>query len=313
MNSVDDRVEILVMGAGSVGGYFGAMLKKRTAAEVTFVARGTHLQAMQQKGLTIKSSNNAIKLSVRATDEPGQAPPPDLILFTVKSYDTPSAIEQIKPIVSEHTQILTLQNGIENYPKLVQAFGEKRVIQGFCKVGASLPEPGVISHAAFGEVTMGEPGGHQSERLKKIASLFKQAGIPTTVSGDIRHEVWLKFTWNCLLNMVTAAADVTVDQIFKIPEGPRFCYRLFDELQEVAEKEGVDISDEEGATIIESARSLKGFETSTYQDRQKGKPMEYEAFTGAILRLADRHGLDLPHHQSLYAILKMVDLNANGR
>lgn len=309
MTKQSELLDVLVMGAGAVGGYFGAVVQKRTAASVWFIARGSHLEAMKTEGLAVKSSENAFHLAVNATENPKEAPEPDLVLFTVKSHDTETAIEQIKPVVGKQTQILTLQNGVENYQKLAEAFGSDQVVQGFCKVGASVTEPGVIRHAAFGEVTIGERNGRQSERTEKIKILFEQAQVPITVSRDIRHEIWLKFTWNCLLNMVTAAADVTVEKIFEVPEGEELCYHLLDEIQRVARKEGVTISDEEGISIIESARSLEGFETSTYQDRQKGKPMEFEAFTGAVLRMGSRHSLNLPYHKTLYAILRLVDID----
>lgn len=300
---------VMVMGAGAVGGYFGGRIAQRTAANVALVARGDHLKAIQESGLLIKSEGQNEHISVDAFRNPEDAPVPDLILFTVKSYDTDAAIEQIRPVVSEDTQILSLQNGIENYPKLVEAFGEDRVIQGFCKIGAGVPKAGVIAHNAFGEVTVGEQYGSDSLRMSSVQKLFNNAEIPVKVTSQINREVWIKFSWNCLLNMVTAAGNVTVDKIFQYPESEQLCYGLFDELRKVAKAEGVELSENDGKKIIESAKELTGFETSTYQDRQKGKKMEYEAFTGAVVRLADRHGIDAPHNKTLYAMLKLIDAN----
>ncbi len=299
---------LMVMGAGAVGGYFGGRVARAASAKVTLVARGEHLNAIQREGLVIESEDNRLKVTPEAVENPGDAgSKPDLILFTVKSYDTGAAIRQITPVVSQRTQVLTLQNGIENYPKLVEAFGEDRVIQGFCKIGASVPRPGVVQHSAFGEITLGEQDGSESGRIMEIKSLFEEAGVSTAVSSDITHDVWVKFSWNCLLNMITAAANVTVDKIYGHEEPVALCYRLYEEIQKVAAREGVELTDEEGAGIIESARKLEGFETSTYQDRKKKKKMEYEAFTGAVVRLADKHDLDVPYHQTLYALLKLID------
>lgn len=300
---------IMVMGAGAVGGYFGGRIAERTDAQVTLIARGDHLKAIQESGLIIKSEGQNERISVDAFRNSEDAPVPDLILFTVKSYDTEAAVNQIRPIVSEETQILTLQNGIENYPKLVEAFGEDRVIQGFCKIGAGVPKAGVIAHNAFGEVMVGEQDGSDSLRMSSVEKLFNDARIPLKVSTQINREVWIKFSWNCLLNMVTAAGNVTVDKIFEYPESEQLCYGIFNELRKVAKAEGVELSKNDGKKIIESAKELTGFETSTYQDRQKGKKMEYEAFTGAIVRLADRHGIDVPQNKTLYAILKLIDGN----
>lgn len=298
---------IMVMGAGAVGGFYGGCIAERTGSEVTLIARGAHREAIKKNGLTIRDKEGDRTIKVQAYDDPARADVPDLVLFTVKSYDTEEAIAQLSPAVSSETQILTLQNGIENYDKLTGAFGAGRVIQGFCKIGAGVPEPGVVAHRAFGSVTVGEQDGSVSGRIRKAEALFQKAGVPVRISTEITREVWLKFTWNCILNMVTAAANVTVEKIIKTKEGEELCYRLFNEIQNIAGKEGVTLEDEDGRKIIETSRELTGFETSTYQDRQKGKKMEYKAFTGALVRLADKHNLSVPHNRTLYALLEMID------
>lgn len=304
---MDKYHNLMVMGAGAVGGYFGGRVAERTSTEVTLIARGDHLHAIQKQGLLIKSEEKESRIAARALRHPKDAPDPDLVLFTVKSYDTEAAVEQIRPVVSENTRILTIQNGIENYPKLVRAFGEERVIQGFCKIGAGVPEPGVIEHKAFGKITIGEQDGSHTSRIEKTKTLFEEAKVPVRVSSEITREVWLKFSWNCLLNMVTAAGNVTVEKIFEHGESKQLCYHIYEELRKIAEDEGVKLSREAGKTIIEAAGDLTGFETSTYQDRQKGKKMEYEAFTGAVIRLAEKHSIEVPYNQTLYAILKLID------
>lgn len=290
-----------------MGGYFGGCIAERTTADVTLIARGAHLEAIKRNGLLIRSGDQERRIKVDAYEDPENAEKPDLIFFTVKSYDTDEAINQIRPAVTEATQILTLQNGIENFPKLVDAYGSDRVIQGFCKIGAGVPEPGVVVHKAFGSITIGEQDGAVTGRIKDVESLLKRAEVPVSISNEIKREVWLKFSWNCILNMVTATANVTVDKIFEHEEGEQLCYQLYHEIMLIAEKEGVELKPEDGEKIINSSKKLTGFETSTYQDRQKGKKMEYEAFTGAIVRLADKHGLDVPHNETLYALLKLID------
>lgn len=296
------------MGAGAVGGYFGGRLDERTDARLTFVARGEHLRALQQKGLRIRSVDGDAELSVHAVKAPSDcSEAPDLILFTVKSYDTGPAIEAIRPVVAAHTQILTIQNGIENYGKLAGAFGSHRVIQGFCKVGAGVTGPGVITHKALGEITAGERDGEPTRRLRALQALFEEADIPVHITPEIDRKVWLKFTWNCIFNMVTAAADVTVDKLFERQETEQICYQLFDEIREVAASEGVTLTEDDGKGIIEPARQLRGFTTSTFQDRRKGKRLEYEAFTGAVVRLADTNGVAVPRNRMLYSLLALID------
>lgn len=301
--------KVMVMGAGAVGGYFGGRIAERTSAEVSLIARGAHLKAIQKNGLQIKSIKGDVKVQVDASDNPIKVNQPDLIIFSVKSYDTPGAIKKIKPIVKENSQILTIQNGIENYPQLVDAFGAERVIQGFCKIGAGIAEPGLVEHKAFGEITVGERNGQSPPRLKKLEQLCEDAAIPLHITPEIERRVWLKFAWNCVFNMLTAVANVTVDKLFAEEETENLCYHIFDEISKVARAEGVTVTAEDARKIIESARDLTGFETSTYQDRKKGKKLEYEAFTGAIARLGHKHGIAVPHNETLYALLKVIDEN----
>lgn len=299
--------QVLVMGAGAVGGYFGGRVAEKTSASVTFIARGPHLQTMQQHGLQLNSVDGNARVDVNAFEHPPENPLPDLILCTVKSFDTEDAIRTIRPVVTDHTQILTIQNGIENYPKLTSAFGRERVIKGFCKIGAGIAEPGVINHKAFGKITVGEKDGSTTDRLEKLKSLFEDADIPLHITREIDRKVWLKFAWNGVFNMLTAAAGVTVEKLFEHEETEQLCYHIFNEIQQVAEKEGILLCEADAKEIIEPARNLEGFTTSTYQDRQKGKKMEYEAFTGAIVRLAKKYDVHIPYNEMLYGMLKLID------
>lgn len=286
----------------------GGMVDKNTNKKVLFVARGAHLEAMLFSGLVIRSPEGNSRFRVQAGDDPRAMDKVDLVLFTVKSYDTDHAIEQIRPVVGPDTQILTLQNGIENYMKLVDAFGEDHVIQGFCRIGASVPKPGVIQHSAMGTITIGDTDSGDLSRLKAVQELFSRAGVSCQVSDDIRHEVWVKFTWNSIFNMLTALMDVTVDRLFSNEIGDKLLYDMFDEIRKVAATRWVKLTDEDAENIIEGARKLnEGFETSTYQDRQHGKRLEYEAFTGAIVRLAREADIPVPIHETLYKMLNMLD------
>lgn len=298
---------ILVMGAGAVGGYFGGRIAERTDHRVTFIARGKHLEAMKTRGLEIRSPDGNATVTPRVRSEPGQAEPPDYILFTVKSFDTLKAIEQIRPVVAEQTQILTLQNGIENYPKLIGAIGEDRVIQGLCKIGAGIPEPGIIEHSAMGKIIFGETDGTETRRIARLKELFDQAEIPGIISADIHHDVWVKFAWNCVFNMLTACAGITIDRLFEKPETEALCHTIFGEVRKIAEKKDIRLTKKDEERVIESAKKLEGFVTSTLQDRRKGKKLEYDAFTGAMIRLAVKHDVAIPHIATLHGLLRAID------
>lgn len=297
---------IVIMGAGAVGGYFGGRLAEVYGDNVHFVARGAHLEKMQQHGLTIKSEGQDVTIPVSASE---QVPddPADLVLFTVKSYDTDEAIDKIKPIIDDQTQILTIQNGIENAAKLMDVFGEERVIDGFCRIGASVIEPGVIEHSMMGSICFGEADNIPTDRIELLASWFDTAGIDYRISDNVRRDIWIKFCWNCIFNMLTGIANVTVDHLMDDAATETLCYRVFEELQQVAATEGIKLTDEEGRDMIEGSKNLGAFKTSTYQDRQRGRPMEYDAFTGAVVRLADRHNIEVPVHRTLLGLLRAID------
>lgn len=297
----------LVMGGGAVGGYFGGRIAERTPCKVTLIVRGDHLKAIREQGLRIESPDGNTCLKLEATDDPRRAGEPDLILFTVKSHDTDSAIKQIAPVVGDNTQILTLQNGIENYGKLEETFGRHRVIQGFCRIGAGVIEPGLIRHHGLGTVVAGEQDGSVTERLEALREIFEGAGIEFFVADDIRHQVWKKFAWNCLFNMMTALAEVTVDELLADEKAEALCHALFGELRAVAATQGIQLTREDENQIIEGAKKLENFKTSTQRDREKGKRLEYEAFCGAVVRLAGANGVDVPHNETLYALYRLID------
>ena len=295
------------MGAGAAGGTFGVQLAKSQNNTVFFVARGPHLEAIKRKGLSIQSREGKFNLKVCVSDDPGDfKSEPDLILLTVKSYDIESAMERLKPVVSKKTQILSLQNGIENYPKLVNAFGEEQVVRGFCGMNAEVIQPGVIQGGP-GKIFMGENNGDMSTRLRWLQFLFETSNIRSIVCEDIHHNVWRKFAWNCIFNIVSAITQLTVGTIFDDPGKIQLCKDLFKEISQVAKSQDILLGADKEKLIFDIARDSGGIKPSTLQDRLKGKRMEYDAFTGALIRLADKHKIHIPINRSIHDQLKQLD------
>ena len=295
------------MGAGAVGGTFGSLLAKVKTNTVFFIARGNHLEAIKRNGLSVQSRKENFTIKVNVSDNPNNIKSkPDLILLTVKSFDTDSAIEQLKPVVFRKTQILSLQNGLENYPKLVNAFGEEQVVRGFCGMNAEVLRPGVIQ-GGQGYIFIGENIGEISARTQWLKSLFETSNIQCTVSQDIHQDVWRKFAWNCIFNIVSAKTKLTLDKIVDDPEKIQLCKDLFREIAHVAKSQGVLLGDDMEKLIFDSAKNSGDIKTSTLQDRLKGKRMEYEAFTGTLIRLADKHKIHVPINRSLYEQLKQLE------
>ena len=294
------------MGAGAVGGTFGALLEKEKNNTVFFTARGQHLEAVKRNGLSVQSGKEKFTIKVNVSDNPGDfKSKPDLILLTVKSFDTDSAIEQLKPVVFRKTQILSLQNGIENYPKLVNAFGEKRVVRGFCGMNAEVLQPGVIQ-GGQGYIFIGENIGEISARIQWLKSLFETSNIQCTVSQDIHQDVWRKFAWNCIFNIVSATTQLTVGKIVDNPEKIQFCKDIFKEISQVAKSQDVVLGADKEKLIFDIAGDSGDIKPSTLQDRLKGKRMEYDAFTGALIRLADKHKIHIPINRALYDQLEQL-------
>ncbi len=306
MKSFDFK-SIMVMGAGGVGGYFGGKLIQNSNRGISLVARGEHLKAIKKQGLKVESIDGDFVLECPASENPVDLPRPDLILFTVKSYDTDNAIEQVKSVMTEETQILPLQNGIENIPKLVEAFGDDRVMYGLCRIGIRISEPGKLSHTNPGSVILGERDGRRSERIETIKGIYDGADVKCEISNNIRREIWKKFSWNSIFNMVTAAENQTTDQLYENGQPKPRLRKLANEILKVAKAEGVNLQKEDLEKMVVKTQNIGAFITSTLNDRRVGKKMEFDAFTGAILRLGNKHGMELPEYQKLHQDLQEAD------
>lgn len=299
---------ILIMGSGAVGGFYGAHLAQTKGIEVTFIARGAHLDAMQKRGLEVTGEKKMRLYPVRAVEKPIDTDPsPDLILMAVKSFDTHKCLDHINRVIGQNTQILTLQNGLENYEMLADTFGAKKTIRGLCKIGVEVTAPGVIDYRGFSSVLFGEEDGSESERVISLQKTMEASGISSRISGNIQKQAWKKFIWNGIFNMMTGITGATTNKIFKYQECYDMAWQLFLEIRSIAKAEGVDISFDDGRKIIEQTKELGAFRTSTMQDRLNGKPLEYDAFCGFISRKAELYEINAPVNKSLFALYKMLE------
>ncbi len=197
-------MRVAVMGAGAVGGYFGARLDK-AGHEVWYIIRGSRWKAMRLTGLQVESIDGDFEVvPVRFTEDPSTVGPVDLVLFTVKSTGTREAAEAIRPMVRNHTTVLAIQNGVDNETIIAGAVGEDRVLPGVAVIGVSVPEPGRIRHTNNGSITLGEVSGEETQRVRDICKAFADAGVDTRVSSDIRSVKWRKLVWNASFNPLAA-------------------------------------------------------------------------------------------------------------
>ena len=300
-------MKILVMGAGAVGAYFGARLQE-IGEQVIFCARGENLRALKQRGLEIASIRGDLKLKVQATDRPAEFAPYDLILFCVKVYDTDAAAESIKGCIAPGGGVLTVQNGVENEDRLIEILGDGVILGGNARIGAELVAPGKVVHVTNGYMDFGELDGRETARAKAYADAFRRAGILGEFTPRIRALRWDKLMWNAAFNTVTALTRKAVGAVLEDPDGKALVRTLMREVMQVARAEGADITEERIDLFIDhSEKHLGAVRTSTLQDFERGKRLEYEALAGAVVRAAHRHGIAAPASETIYALLKLLD------
>ncbi len=299
-------MKILVMGSGGVGGYFGGKLAK-SGEEVTFVARGEHLRALQKKGLSVESIDGDFHVAVRAVQEPAEAGLVDLVLFTLKSYDTDTAAAQVKPCVAPETVVLPLQNGIGNAERIGQIVGADRVMAGAAYIVSAIESPGVIKHTAAGRIVFGELDGSDTPRGRAIAAACHRGGFRAECSLNVRKFLWEKFALICAQGL-TASTRLGIGQIRSCQESRQMLRMAFEEVVALAVASGVEMQQGVVDWLMKVADALPpDTKTSLYHDLVQGKRTEVEALQGTAVRLGQRYGVPIPMNFAIYAHVKLHD------
>ena len=301
-------MRILIAGTGGVGGYFGGRLA-HAGLDVTFLARGRNLEALRQHGLTIESVDGDVRLPhVVATDTVAGRPNVGLVIVTVKSYDTAATAEAIAPVVTPDTIVLSLQNGIENEGRLAAALGLPPLLGAMTQIGAELVAPGVVRHVAQGTIVFGEISGHESERTRALTQLFTSASVRHRLSSNILLMLWDKLSWNASFNAVTALTRRTSGDAARHPGSARLLREAMLEVIAVAHAQGIMLDpDRVGSVIAHAAEHLGTLRTSMLQDVERGKPLEYDAINGAVVRVGEALGVPTPLNRTLVGLLAALD------
>jgi 2-dehydropantoate 2-reductase len=299
-------MKIGIMGTGGVGGYFGGLLA-RAGIDVHFVARGKHLQSIQEEGLQVVSSQGNFRVLVHATSEPFEIGPVDLLLFCVKSFDTLDAARASAPMVEEDTMVLTLQNGIDNVDKLSQYFGPERILGGTTYIEATLASPGVIAHTGrLGRIVFGDPSGEKSERAEGVLDIFRKAGIDASLSMNIQEVLWSKFLFICGVHGVSTLSRAPLGLVLSCPETRELMKGVMEEVFELAKKRGIALSDNEVPEALALAESYnKRFKCSMLRDLEWRRQMEIDALNGMVVKLGNEAGVESPLNRAIYACLKL--------
>ncbi len=300
-------MRIAVMGTGAVGGYFGAKLAS-AGHQLAFITRGRHLQALRKNGLRVTSQNGNLQIdNAQFTDDTATIGKVNLILFCVKSYDTEVAAEQIKPLVSDQTLILSLQNGVNNPDKLARVFDPGQILPAVVYVGSQLTAPGLVVHANGGRIIFGPIDGGVSESSNSLRQILSNAGIPCEISADIQKIQWTKLLWNASFCAISCLGHANIKQIVESESLTALALDCMAEVQTAADTRNIELRREQFDEIMTFSRTLGEFKPSMLQDLEAGKPLEYEAFNGIVVQTLRQAGAPAPINQVFYATLKFLD------
>ena len=298
-------MDIAVMGAGGVGGYFGGLLA-RAGHNVTFIARGAHLDAMRHNGLRVISSNDGdFTVPGNATDQPAEVGNQGLILFTVKMYHNDDAIHAIAPMMGPNSIVLTLQNGIDNGDRLVDVYGAERVMIGSAYLEGRISEPGVVTQGGPGAASFGERTPGITERGERLLEVFQGANWRVELLENMTGMLWKKFAYLSGSAGVCAASGCTYGELRTVPETRAAIQAAIAEALAVGEASGAPL---EPDSLEWSMNALDNFPAtgmaSLAKDFAEDRPVELEGLTGTVIRMGQQYGVPTPVNNALYAVLK---------
>ena len=302
-------MKFAILGSGAVGGYFGAKLA-RSGQDVTFIARGAHLDAIRSKGLEVRSEKLG-DFSVRAAAEGDTANVGhvDVVIVSVKAYDNATALPMLTPMIGNDTVVLTLQNGVDSTDEVAAVVGEDHVLGGTTYVATALEGPGLIVQTGvhrsiiFGEVFRDRS--RVSPRVQALADVLAAADIQVTPVADARVPIWDKFVYLVPFSGFTGSARLPIGYLWQHPQAQDMFYAASREVAAIARAEGVTISANRFETLKDYMDHIP-FTTrsSLLIDLEFGKRIEVEALQGAAIRRAAKHGVPIPIVSTLYAALK---------
>jgi len=298
-------MNIVVFGAGGVGGYFGAKLAK-AGNHVTFIARGEHIKAIKKNGLQIKSILGNFTAFPKVTDTVNDIiTKPDLIILGVKSWQIVEVARQLKPIISKNTAVLPLQNGADNVDKLLTVLNIENVLAGLCRIVSKVETPGIINHFAFEpEIVFGEISNEKSNRIKKIKETFDKAQFKNRISDNIQLDIWKKFLFITTYSGIGALTRSVVG-LFKTDSFiQNVMLETANEIVQVAQKKGIQLTQEDINKTMSIINSLDYNTTASMQrDIMEGKPSELGNFNGYIIEQGKILDIKTPINSFIYHAL----------
>jgi 2-dehydropantoate 2-reductase len=317
-------VKFLIAGAGAVGAYIGALIA-RSGQDVTLFARGAHLRAMQERGVTVESPAGNFVVRPKVIPALEESGPTDVIILGVKAHSLPELAPLLKPLLGPETVVVSTQNGLpwwffESLGGTGAAFRSdrldpggaisaaiefRRVLGSIVYLSTELVEPGVVRHIEGDRLTLGEPRGGRSDRCRCIADALSAPGLRCQVTAHLREEIWLKLAGSAALNPISVLTGATIGEMLGDAEMRALVRTAMAESEEVARALGIELPIDIDRRLA-GAEKVGAHKTSMLQDFEAGRPMELEPILGIVIELGDRFGLTLPCLRTLYACTRML-------
>lgn len=306
-------MRILVVGAGSTGGFFGARLAQ-AGRDVTFLVRPAREQVLRENGLRVLSSHGDFSLAPRLVTADSLDGPYDLVLLTVKAYALEAALDDLAPAIVPDSMILPVLNGMHHVDAVTRRFGAGVLLGGVCKIASTLDAQGrIVQYGTLNELAYGEMDGSQSERIQRVDECLRGAGFDARLSASIHREMWEKWILLASLGGITCLMRGSIGEVVAAPQGSAFALRLIDEVVAVVRTVGEPPSE---AFLGEARRllTLRGSPqtSSMYRDLIGGHPVEAEQIIGDLLQRGQQAGLDTPLLQAVYVHLSVYQQGLNG-
>jgi 2-dehydropantoate 2-reductase len=306
---------IAVVGAGAVGCYFGGMLA-RAGAPVTLIGRAQRVEAINRDGLFIDSIHFKERISVFASTELDAARDAQLVLFSVKTVDTEDAAKLLAPYLAPETNVVSLQNGVDNAERMDFAAGIQ-AISAVVYIAAEMSGAGQVKHSGRGDLVIGNPvsnqGASESE-LAEIAETFKRAGVPCRISQNITLELWTKLIMNCAYNALSALSRARYGRLVDDAGSLEVMKQVVAEGVAVGNAAGVRLpADKLIAAVVELGRVVPEAQSSTAQDIARGKPTEIDSLNGFLVQRGAETGVPTPVNQTLHSLVKLLERSSAAR
>ncbi|MDA1312818.1 MAG: 2-dehydropantoate 2-reductase [Acidobacteria bacterium] len=314
-----------IYGAGAIGSVLAARLMK-AGEEVALIARGAHLEAIQKRGLRVKSGPfGDMLVRPEASEDPADIGPVDAVLITVKAHGLAAIAPKIKLLTGPDTCIVPFQNGVPWWyfhglggkweGERVEAvdpagvisrnIDARRVVAGIAYCSAHIAEPGVVVHPESNRFPLGEPSGERTDRIQALARSFTKAGLKAAIRTEIRHEIWVKLLGNVPFNPISALTRATLGELLRFDPTCDLVRAIMGEVRAVAAAYGIEIGIG-SERRIEGARKVDAHKTSMLQDLEAGRRPELEPIVGAVIELAEKVDVDVPNIRTVYALTKLL-------